>query len=134
MICRSKSYDTKPLDQVLKKYFARTNSGMVNANGYKCLQRMVYWNFSWTHNNTIDGLAAFNLKLIPRNQLKTFNMVWLTDRQRIPNPGGSVTEIFVFKSVVMLLQIKVWQTNIFFSLFPHHFWEVPLYFWQAWGG
>ena len=41
---------------------------------------------SWTHNDTTDGLVTIDPKLIPRNQLKTFNVVWSTVRQRISQP------------------------------------------------
>ena len=41
---------------------------------------------SWTHNDMTDGSVTIDPKLIPRNRLKTFNVVWSTVRQMISQP------------------------------------------------
>ena len=88
----------------------------------------------WIDNDTADGLVTIDLKLIPRNLLKTFNVVWLTVWPKdFLNPDTNVTKMSCSRVVYNFLKWSV-TSGFIFSLFPHHLLKVPLYFWQAWGG
>ena len=78
-----KYHDTKALDQVLKKYLKGLTQGWSTWMETNFCNEWLIWTLPWTHNDYVDGLAAFDLKLIPRNRLNTFNVVRLTGRQRI---------------------------------------------------
>jgi len=82
---------------------------------------------SWTHNDTTDGLVTIDPKLIPRNWLKTFNVVWSTVRQRISQPRWMKSVVFKSGDTVFSRQ-SITNRLIFLSFPPPFLASTSLFF------
>ena len=107
-----KAHDTKPLDQ----YLQGLAQGWSMRKETNVCNEWFIWIVSWTHNDTADGLVTIDLKLIPRNRLKTFNVVWLTVRQRISQPRLKCDKALCSRVVCFFFKTNM-STGFLLSLF-----------------